>query len=115
MLNSSAEIRYDKIDEKQKITTRVSLIKKDPHIVDAYFEKYVKEFCNTYFKAHGLNVKYNWYIIEFQARGTAHIHGCCRFKSDVGVSELAKLVRNRRVAQRELNWQNIPYENSYNT
>ena len=41
-----------------------------------YFDKRVKYVFNTYFKAHGLNVKYKWYRIEFQARGTFNRHGC---------------------------------------
>ena len=75
------------MDEKQKTTTIVNSIKKHHHIQNEYFGKGVKEFFNTYFRAHGLNVKYNCYRIEFQERGTAHIHGRCKFKSDVGLSE----------------------------
>ena len=102
------------MDEKKKKTTRINLIKKHPHIVDEYFDKHVKDFFNTYFRAHGLNAKYNWYRIEFQVRGTTQIYGFCRFKSDVGISELAELVRDWRVAQIELNRRNLPCGNLYN-
>ena len=48
MLNSSAEIGYDGMEENQKTTTRVNMINKILYIVDDYFEKRVKYFFNTY-------------------------------------------------------------------
>ena len=106
---------YDDMDEKQKLNFRITIIKTNPHLVDEYFYTRVKIFFTIYLKVNQLDGSYNWFRIEFQARGTAHIHGCMRLKSDPGISQLSELVRDGRIAERELTRRLIGCVSAYNS
>ena len=55
-----------------------------------------------FFGVQGLEMVWVWFRIEFQAQGTAHVHGCCRLKSDPGLMELAQQVLQSREARLQL-------------
>ena len=62
------------MNEKQKLCARMKMISRHPHLVDEYFTYRIKEFLNVYFSARGLDTKYYWFCIEYQLRGTGHVH-----------------------------------------
>ena len=70
----------------------------------------------TFFSDNGLKVKWVWFRIEYQLRGTAHAHGCLRLIKDPGLIELALNVMTGRIAHRKLYGQTsarhgFPYAN----
>ena len=86
--------------QKQKAAKRRKWIKKNPHMVDYYFHLRTKQFfCSIIFGKDCLNTEWFWYRTEYQKRGCAHIHGCCRLKSDPNLHELAQKVVHGREAQ----------------
>jgi len=94
---------YKDMNEKQKLSFRVRIVHEFPHIVDEYFLKRVNSFIQSFFlNKNGLKSTYFWFRIEYQERGTAHIHGCLKLSSDFGISELAQKVRDGRIAIRKL-------------
>mgnify|MGYP003333637567 CR=1 FL=1 len=56
----------------------------------------------TFFSNNGLKVKWVWFRIKYQLRGTAHAHGCLRLIKDPGLIELALNVMKGRIAHRKL-------------
>ena len=95
-------IAYNDLDELQKLRFRVNTIRDYQHIVDEFFFKRAKTFLEHYFSDRCLNVEYFWFRVEYQARGTAHIHGCYKLKSDPGIAKLAEVVMDGRIAARTL-------------
>ena len=49
-----------------------------------------------------LDASYYWFRVEYQARGTAHVHGCLKLRSDPGITKLCEIVRDGRLAKRKL-------------
>ena len=78
------------MDPVRQLKERRRMILRKPHIVDEYFSRCFKEFFKVYFGSDCLDVVWNWYQIEYQARGTAHVHGCVWLKSDPGCTLLGK-------------------------
>ena len=89
-------------NEKNKSTWRRNLIRDNPHIVDAYFHERVKIFIEIFFGKKGLDYEWHWFRVEYQKRGTAHVHGCLRLKGDPGIEKLSKIVLKGRISQRHL-------------
>ena len=84
------------MNEKQKLSFRVRIVNDFPHIVDEYFYTRVQSFLKSFFLCRkGLTTTYYWFRVEYQERGTAHIHGCLHLDSDFGISELSQKVRNQ--------------------
>ena len=102
---------YNDLDELDKLRFRINTLRHYQHIVDKYFYKRTKAFLNAYFSENCLNVDYFWFRVEYQSRGTAHIHGCYKLKSDPGISKLAEVVMDGRIAARKLalNGYECPY------
>ena len=97
------DVGYDTMTEKQKTRFRISMVLRYPHIVDEYFQTRVKLFIKSFLvDKQSLDCKYYWYRIEYQQRGTAHVHGCFRLNSDPGITKLCEKVRDGRIAARKL-------------
>ena len=91
--------QQSQLSQKKKAAKRRKWIKKNPHIVDYYFHLRTKQFFSSIFGKDCLNTEWFWYRTEYQKRGCAHIHGCCRLKSDPNLYELAQKVVHGREAQ----------------
>ena len=63
-------------NQKEKVKLRAKWVRQNPHVVDAYFFHRVKFMVEKLFGVQGLEMVWVWFRIEFQARGTAHVHGC---------------------------------------
>ena len=59
---------------------RRKLVRENPHIVDAYFYERSQTLLDVFFEASNIEVTYKWIRIEYQLRGTPHVHGCIRIK-----------------------------------
>ena len=81
---------------------RRKMVRENPHIVDAFFYDRVENLLSTFFGKKGIEMSWHWFRIEHQARGTAHVHGCLRMKNDPGLSELAHVVLEGRIAAKRL-------------
>ena len=88
--------------ESDAARQRRKFVRDHPHLVDAWFLQRVKAFFRTIFGPKGLEMKWFWYRVEYQKRGTAHIHGCVRLKDDPGLTALSAKVRKGRMADRRL-------------
>ena len=85
--------------ETDKAVLRRKWVRDNPHIVDHYFFMRAKEYFNSFYGKDCLNAEWYWYRIEYQKRGSAHVHGCCRLKSDPNLPDLAQKVVHGREAQ----------------
>jgi Helitron helicase-like domain at N-terminus/PIF1-like helicase len=88
--------------EQEKAAWRRSWVRRNPHIVDSYFQERAKCFLETYLGDTGLQSEWVWYRVEYQKRGCAHIHGCCRLRSDPNLHQLSQNVLHGREAQLQL-------------
>ena len=79
-------------DEATKAKERRRWVRDNQHMVDSFFVLRLKTFINKFFGEEGLRNEYFWFRIEYQGRGTAHAHGCCRLESDPGLTTLARRV-----------------------
>ena len=75
-------------------------VRHNPHFVDCYFYDRVKVALESFFGSKGLDMKWFWFRIEFQKRGTAHIHGCLRLKSDPDITLLGSKVLEGRTSSK---------------
>ena len=98
--------------EKEKCKWRRKLIRNNPHIVDSYFYDRVKAFINTFHSKNGLELSWFWFRVEYQNRGTAHVHGCLRLKDDPGIEELSRKVLKGRISERKLRLLGLMPENN---
>ena len=75
-----------------------------PHLTDWFFCNKLKDFVNHWL-LQILDAQYYWYRIEYQARGSAHAHGCAcaRLKNDPGICRLVNLAAEGWMAEQELN------------
>ena len=87
---------------KEAAAWRRKLIRENPHLVDALFQKRVNSMLDAFFGPTGLKLKYHWCRIEYQKRGTAHVHGCLRLVDDPGLTGLAEKVLRGRMAAKFL-------------
>ena len=85
------------------------MILRNPHIVDEYFSMRFEECFKVYFGSDCLDTVWNWYRIEYQARGTAHIHNCVHLKPDPGCTLLSEKILDGCLAERELVCRGIDY------
>ena len=72
-----------------------------PHLTDWFFCNKLKDFVNHWL-LQVLDAQYYWYRIEYQARGSAHAHGCARLKNDPGICSLVRLAAEGWLAEQEL-------------
>ena len=75
-------------------------VRDNPHFVDSYFYDRVKVALESFFGSKGLDMKWFWFRVEFQKRGTAHIHGCLRLKSDPDIALLGTQVLKGRTSSK---------------
>ena len=115
LISPSATSQYEDMTEIKQLRIRKRMIARNPHIVDEYFTARFNDFFKSYFSLEGLNAKWNWYRIEYQARGTAHVHGCVRLNSDPGCTVLGEKVLEGRVCERELSHRNLSCDRSRNS
>jgi hypothetical protein len=87
------------LSERLKAKKRRKWIKNNPHVLDCYFHSRVDQHFKAFFGKECLNAEWFWRRTEYQKRGCAHIHGCCRLKSDPNLHELAQQVVHGREAQ----------------
>ncbi|MFM8622001.1 MAG: DUF6570 domain-containing protein, partial [Holophagaceae bacterium] len=85
--------------EIEKAKRRRQWVRDNPHIVDLYFHRRFKEFFASMFGKDCLDAEWYWYRTEYQKRGCAHIHGCCRLKSDPNLHELSQKIVHGQEAQ----------------
>ena len=84
--------------------------------MDACFSDRVHDFIKIFFGSKGLEHKWCWFRVEYQARGAAHVHGYLRLKEDPGITELSQKALEGRKADHklrmliELETQDINYE-----
>ena len=92
---------YHNKSEDDKAKLRRKLRRENPHIVDAYFQERLDELLDSFFgKKSPLKASWHWYRIEYQGRGSAHAHGCCRLACDPGITQLAgKVLKGRQALQ----------------
>jgi hypothetical protein len=75
-------------------------VRANPHIVDSYFFERVKSALDKLLGPECWDHHWLWFRIEYQTRGTAHAHGCCRLKSDPGLCNLGqKVIQGREAKQ----------------
>jgi ATP-dependent DNA helicase PIF1 len=67
-----------------------------PHLVDAWFTLRVQEYVTWFF---GGDCEWIWWRIEYQSRGSAHVHGCARLKNFVDLDALYETARKGRGAE----------------
>jgi ATP-dependent DNA helicase PIF1 len=101
------------LNEEQKAKKRRKWVRDNPHIVDSYFHDRVILLLKTYLGKDSLEVDWLWFRVEYQGRGTAHIHGCCRLKSDPGLTDLAQKVLEGREARLKLLVSNVAFEDPF--
>jgi hypothetical protein len=90
---------YENKNEKEKAVVRRGLRRKNPHIVDAYFNERLEELLDAFFgPASPLKASWKWYRIEYQGRGSAHGNGCCRLACDPGIIQLSQKILKGRLA-----------------
>ena len=66
------------------------------HLISLLF---VCPVLQSFFSEKGIELKWFWFRVEYQARGAPHVHGCLRLKADLGITNLGNLVRHGRCAQ----------------
>ena len=49
-----------------------------PHLVDAYVSEKMDEYVK---RIWGVRAEWTWYRLEYQSRGTVHLHGCVRLRN----------------------------------
>ena len=91
--------RYVDLNEKEKLVFRMNILQNYHHDVDKYFYMRFQAFLKEYFSENCLDMEYCWFRVEYQSRGTAHVHGCYKLKSDPGISDLCETIREGRYAQ----------------
>ena len=89
-------------NEKEKLVFRMNILQNYHHDVDKYFYMRFQAFLKEYFSENCLDMEYCWFRVEYQSRGTAHVHGCYKLKSDPGISDLCETIREGRYAQKVL-------------
>ena len=101
ILGESEASCYKDKNEKEKATLRRQLRRQNPHIVDAYFHERLEELLKSFFgRNSALEAKWYWFRIEYQGRGSAHGHGCCRLVCDPGIIQLSeKVLKGRQALQ----------------
>ena len=67
--------------------------------VNQYFFKKVQVLLETYFGDQGFKSSWHWARMENQNRGRYHAHGCLQLEDDPGLSRLAEIVIEGRIAQ----------------
>jgi hypothetical protein len=87
---------------KEAAKERRKFVRDNPHLVDSLFYERVKLVIGHWLGVDSLNAEYVWFRVEYQERGTAHVHGCLRLKSDPGLVSLADRVLQGKQAQRRL-------------
>ena len=92
------------LNEIEKARLWRKMVRDNPHVVDHYFYFRVKLLLNKWFEDAGLPVKWSWFCIEYQERGTVHAHGCLWLECDPNISLLAKKVAKARQLQFILQW-----------
>jgi hypothetical protein len=101
------DTEYAGLNESEKAKLHRKMVRDNPHMVDHYFHLRVKLLLNKWFGDAGLPVKWSWFRIEYQERGTAHAHGCLRLECDPNISVLSNKVADARQLQAILQHQNI--------
>jgi TolA-binding protein len=94
----------EKAKEKRKF------VRDNPHIVDMFFYRRLQMMIKHFFGKGCLRAKWIWFRIEYQGRGCAHGHGCCRLESDPGLIDLGGKVLRGKEAQRKLAYSTVPVE-----
>ena len=84
-------------NEEEKARRRRKLVRENPHIVDEFFELKAQELVKTVFGKQGLEIEWWWFRVEYQKRGTAHVHGCLRFADAPELTTLAQKVKSGRI------------------
>jgi len=74
----------------------------NPSLVNEYFTKRVSEFVEHFFGKYGLENEWFWYRFEWQMRGSIHVHGMVRLKSDPDLVRLSNQVIEGRQQARKL-------------
>ena len=74
------------------------IVKLHPHLVDVFFNNRVDTLLKHFFAESTFDCAWYWYRVEFQERGTAHVHGCFKLKDDPGLSVLGMKVARGRCA-----------------
>lgn len=75
----------DKIAKQQK-----KLVKDNLYIIDSYFMDRANAFINIFYSKTRLEYSRYQFHIEYQNRGTAHIHSYLQLKENPGTDELAQ-------------------------
>ena len=78
------------------------VVRKNPHLVDAYFQIHLRNVLKIMFGTNGLESVWHWFRIEYQNRGAPHAHGCVQLKHDPDLTKLADKVISGRIAARML-------------
>ena len=74
------------------------VVREHPHVVNSYFHKRFSHLLKHFFTESTLDYSYYWFRVEFQDRGTAHVHGCFRLRNDPGLCLLGSKVAAGRYA-----------------
>ena len=71
-----------------------------PQIADEFFYRRTESFLQQFLGPDGLDALWHWYRYEYQSRGTIHLHGLARLRSDPGLDKLGQLIyKGRKAAQ----------------
>jgi hypothetical protein len=87
---------FSSIDTENKWKRKI--VRNNPHLVDAYFYERVETLFKEVFARQGIELEWFWYRIEYQGRGSPHVHGCFRIKDAPDLSKHAEKVLKGRLA-----------------
>ena len=74
------------------------VVRENPHLVNAFFHKRFGTLLKHFFGESTFDCSWHWFRVEFQDRGTAHVHGCFCLKNDPGLNMLGMKVAQGRYA-----------------
>jgi len=80
---------------------RRSNVINNPHLADEYFYHRATTFIQHFFH-DTLQAKWHWWRVEWQARGSIHLHGCLRLEHAPELTDLSSIALLGRIAQIEL-------------
>ena len=87
------------------------------HLLRRYIQRSYNNvhIARIFFAKKALDVAWYWYRFEWQMRGTIHVHGMIRLKTDPGLTDLAQhvIIKGRKAWRQLLTLQHSGHSNSF--
>ena len=81
---------------------RRKLVTENSHIIDEFFTMKAQSLLKAMFGQKELIVEWWWFPVEYQKRGTAHVHECLRLANALDTTTLAQDVLTGRLLYRHI-------------